>query len=157
MGRIGVGGSGDPNCRRISGSREGTDYSQVWKCHNLPESFADPGYASFLGSWIRISVISWIRIRFKAKSGFRIHIRISVIICIRIRSKPKFRSCGWGSQNGTMKGVEAHSEGVESQKEAMGALYTRCLPDSQHFDKEQDPDPHQSEMRDPDPHLSQHR
>ncbi len=69
MGRSGVGGSGDPNCRRIPGSREGTDYSQVWECHNLPESFADPGSASFLGSRIRISVISWIRIRIKVKAG----------------------------------------------------------------------------------------
>ncbi len=35
----------------------------------------------------------------------------------------------------------------------MGALYTRCLPDSHHFYEEQDPDPQQSEKRDPDPHY----
>ncbi len=41
MGRSGVGGSGDSNCRRFPGSRERTDYSQVGECHNLPEFLAD--------------------------------------------------------------------------------------------------------------------
>ncbi len=50
------------------------------------------------------------------------------------------------------RAVEAHNEGVEAQNGAVGALYTRCLPDSHHFYEEQDPDPQQSEKRDPDPH-----
>jgi hypothetical protein len=47
MGRSGVGGSGDKNRRRIPGSREGTDYSQVGVCHNLPDFFCGSGSALF--------------------------------------------------------------------------------------------------------------
>jgi hypothetical protein len=112
MGRSEVGGSGDSNRRRIPGSREGTDYSQVGECHNLPDIFA-VRIRIILRSRIRISVTIWIRVRIKAESGFRIHIKVEI------------QELWLGAQNGTLQGRG------RSQRRSRGLKWRSgvCIPD----------------------------
>jgi hypothetical protein len=81
---------------------------------------------------MRIVSGSWIRIRIKVKT----------LELLRLTMEP------W-------RAVDARNGGVEAQN---GGLEWRvCRPvvaDSDHLDKEQDPDPHRSEKLDPDPHYS---
>jgi hypothetical protein len=42
---------------------------------------------------------------------------------------------------------------VDADDGPLGGLYTIVVADMQHFDKEQDPDPHYSEKLDPDPGI----
>jgi hypothetical protein len=57
-------------------------------------------------------------------------------------------------QNKQWRALDAHSGGVEVQNKAVEVFRRPMVADSYHFDKEQDPDPNQTEKRDSDPHQN---
>ncbi len=68
---------------------------------------------------------------------------------------------GSGGQKGTGSATLAGAmEGHECSQwrlkvEPLMVFFKPLVADSRHFDKEQDPDPHQTEKSDPDPHHNE--